>query len=120
MIFSRGTTLLAAPFNIKDSSTGAAIPVADGVAVELPGSGGGRHYAISRSGALVYVPAADAYKLVVIGANAASVLSGNSSARWKIRGFRPMAATWSSPQGAATMKRRTSGCTTCTRVQPLV
>ena len=76
VIFSRGTTLLAAPFNIKDSSTGAAIPVADGVAVELPGSGGGRHYAISRSGALVYVPAADAYELVVVGANAVERVVG--------------------------------------------
>ena len=43
-----------------------------------------------------------------------SALSGNRSARWKIRGSRPMVATWSSPPGAATMKRRTSGCTTCT------
>jgi hypothetical protein len=70
MIFSRGTVLLAAPFNMKDSSTGAAIPVAESVAVELPGSGGGRHYAISRSGSLVYVPAAAAYELVIVGANA--------------------------------------------------
>lgn len=76
VIFSRGTTLLAAPFNINDSSTGAVIPVADGVAVELPGSGGGRHYAISRSGALVYVPAADAYELVVVGANAVERVVG--------------------------------------------
>ena len=75
VIFSRGTTLLAAPFNVNDSSTGAAIPVADGVAVE-PGSGGGRHYAISRSGALVYVPAADAYELVVVGANAVERVVG--------------------------------------------
>ena len=57
MIFSRGTTLLAAPFNLQDSSIGAAISLTDNVAVEFPGSGGGRHYAISRGGALVYVPA---------------------------------------------------------------
>jgi Tol biopolymer transport system component len=76
VLFSRGTTLLAAPFNMSDSSTGAAIPVADRVAVELPGSGGGRHYAISRSGTLVYVPAADAYELVVVGANAAERVVG--------------------------------------------
>ena len=69
VIFSRGTTLLAAPINLQDSSTGTAVPVAEGVAVELPGSGGGRHYAISHSGALVYVPAAGAYELVVIGAS---------------------------------------------------
>lgn len=52
------------------------IPVAEGVAVELPGSGGGRHYAISRSGSLVYVPAADAYELVVVGANAVERVVG--------------------------------------------
>jgi len=69
VIFSRGTTLLAAPINLEDFSMGAAIPLVEGVAVELPGSGGGRHYAISRSGALVYVPAADAYELVLAGAD---------------------------------------------------
>ncbi|MCA1651827.1 MAG: protein kinase [Acidobacteria bacterium] len=76
VIFSRGTTLLAAPLNMKDSSTGTATPVAEGVAVELPGSGGGRHYAISRGGSLVYVPAADAYELVVVGANAVERVVG--------------------------------------------
>ena len=65
VIFSRGTTLLAAPFNLEDSSIGAAVAIVDDVAVELPGSGGGRHYAVSRSGALVYVPAAAAYELVI-------------------------------------------------------
>jgi eukaryotic-like serine/threonine-protein kinase len=76
VIFSRGTTLLAAPLNVKDSSTGTAIPVAEGVAAELPGSGGGRHYAVSRGGALVYVPAADAYELVVVGANSVERVLG--------------------------------------------
>ena len=76
VIVSRGTTLLAAPFKVDGSSTGAAIPVAEGVAVELPGSGGGRHYAISRSGSLVYVPAADAYELVIVGGNAVERLVG--------------------------------------------
>jgi serine/threonine-protein kinase len=76
VIFSRGTTLLAAPFDIERSSTGAAIPVAEGVAVELPGSGGGRHYAISRGGSLVYVPAADAYELNVVGGDAVERVIG--------------------------------------------
>ncbi len=76
VIFSRGTTLLAAPLNLETSSTGATNPLVQNVAVELPGSGGGRHYAISRSGALVYVPAADAYELVVIGANAVERVVG--------------------------------------------
>ena len=76
MIFSRGTTLLAAPFNLQDSSIGAAIALVDNVAVELPGSGGGRHYAVSRSGALVYVPAAVAYELVVLGTDGAERVVG--------------------------------------------
>ncbi len=76
VIFSRGTTLLAAPINVQDRSMGTTIPVAQGVAVELPGSGGGRHYAVSRSGALVYVPAADAYELVVVGPNAVERVVG--------------------------------------------
>ena len=39
MIFGRGTTLLAAPFNLQDSSIGAAIALVDNVAVELPAAG---------------------------------------------------------------------------------
>jgi Tol biopolymer transport system component len=46
------------------------------VAVELPGSGGGRHYAISRNGTLVYVPAAAAYELVVVGSDGAERVIG--------------------------------------------
>ena len=70
VIFSRGTTLLAAPFDMENGLVGAAVAVTERVAVELPGSGGGRHYAISRNGALVYVPAPDAYELVLVGAGA--------------------------------------------------
>ncbi len=69
LIFSRGTTLLAAPFDMEDGVVGAPIAVTERVAVELPGSGGGRHYAISRNGVLVYVPAPDAYELVLVGAD---------------------------------------------------
>lgn len=76
IIFSRGRTLLAAPFDIRNISMGAAIPVTEGVAVELPGSGGGGHYAVSRSGVLVYVPAADAYELVMVGPNAVERVVG--------------------------------------------
>ena len=76
VIFSRGTTLLAAPIDIQGLSMGAAIPVTEGVAVELPGSGGGGHYAVSRSGALVYVPAADTYELVMVGPNAVDRVVG--------------------------------------------
>jgi len=76
VIFSRGTTLLAAPIDPAYTSVGKAIPVTAGVAAELPGSGGGRHYAIARSGSLVYVPAAEAYELVVIDAKATERVIG--------------------------------------------
>jgi serine/threonine protein kinase/Tol biopolymer transport system component len=68
LLFSRSSTLLAAPFDPEDSSIGTAVPLFDGVAVELPGSGGGRHYAVARAGALAYVPAPQAYELALIGA----------------------------------------------------
>ena len=76
VIFSRGTTLLAAPIDPAYTSVGIATPVTAGVAAELAGSGGGRHYAIARSGSLVYVPAADAYELVVVDAKAAERVIG--------------------------------------------
>jgi serine/threonine-protein kinase len=69
VIFSRGATLLGAPLDPEAASSGAAFPLVESVAVELPGSGGGRHYAVSRSGALAYVPAPDAYELVVVDAD---------------------------------------------------
>lgn len=70
LIFSRGTTLLAAPLDVsRYELTGPVVPLFDGVAVELPGSGGGRHYAISDNGTLAYVPAASAYELVLVGAD---------------------------------------------------
>jgi Tol biopolymer transport system component len=67
LIFSRSSTLLAAPFDPDGASVGTAVPLVDGVAVELPGSGGGRHYAVARTGALVYVPAPRAYELALVG-----------------------------------------------------
>jgi Tol biopolymer transport system component len=76
VIFSRGTTLLAAPFHPEGPSAGPATPLVEDVAVELPGSGGGRHYAVSRSGALVYVPAARSYELVVVSAGTAERVVG--------------------------------------------
>ena len=70
VILSRGTTLLAAPIDLsRHEMTGPVVPLAEGVAVELPGSGGGRHYAISENGTLVYVPAAKAYALVLLQAD---------------------------------------------------
>ena len=66
----RGTTLLAVPFDLsRYETTGPAVPLVENVAVELPGSGGGRHYALSPSGTLAYVPAARAYSLVLLQPN---------------------------------------------------
>jgi serine/threonine-protein kinase len=89
VIFSRGTTLLAAPLDLEAASVGTAIAVAEDVAAELPGSGGGRHYAISRTGALVYVPAPDAYELVVVGADAVERIVGQPQRSFENPRFSP-------------------------------
>jgi eukaryotic-like serine/threonine-protein kinase len=63
VIVSRGMTLLAAPFNpSRLELTGDVVPLVDGVAP--PG-----HYAISRSGTLAYVPAAETYAIVLVNAD---------------------------------------------------
>jgi hypothetical protein len=66
LIVSRGTTLLAAPFDsARLEPSGPVVPVVEGVAREL--SSGGVHVAISPSGTLAYVPTAQAYALVLLG-----------------------------------------------------
>ena len=51
MLFTQGTTLLALPIDLTTlAATGAAVPLVEGVATELPGSGGGGHYAVSPTG----------------------------------------------------------------------
>ena len=63
----RGTNLLGAPFDVSRLElTGPVVPLVEGIAVELPGSAGGRHYSLSRNGTLAYVPAADRYALVLV------------------------------------------------------
>ena len=89
VIFSRGTTLLAAPLDLDTASAGAAIAVTERVAVELPGSGGGRHYAISRNGALVYVPAPEAYELVVVGQDGGERVIGQPQRSFENPRFSP-------------------------------
>ena len=70
VILIRGTTLLAAPLDVsRVEMIGPVVPLMENVAVELPGSAGGRHYAISRNGTLVYVPGADRYALVLVAAD---------------------------------------------------
>lgn len=68
VILSRGTTLLAAPFDpMRLELTGPVVPLVEGVAVEE--ATGTRHVAVSRSGTLAYVPAAGAYALMLVEAD---------------------------------------------------
>jgi eukaryotic-like serine/threonine-protein kinase len=67
VLFSRGTTLLAAPFDpSRLELTGAEFPVVANVAVERGMVGGMTHYAISRTGTLAYAPDAGAHSLVLV------------------------------------------------------
>jgi serine/threonine-protein kinase len=66
VMISRGTTLLAAPFDTgRHQFTGPVAPVAEGVAVG-GASGAAPHVAISRNGTLAFVPAAATYVLVLV------------------------------------------------------
>jgi serine/threonine-protein kinase len=65
LILSRGTTLLAAPFDpARLELTGPVVPVVEGVAREL--TSGGVHVALSSNGTLAYVPAVQTYELVLV------------------------------------------------------
>ena len=69
VILSRRTTLLAAPMDPETHElSGPAFPIAEGVAIE-PGGQGGGHYSVSRSGSLAFVPAPTAYALVLLREN---------------------------------------------------
>ena len=75
LIFCRGTTLLAAPFDAsRFEITGPAVPLLDGIS-ERPASAT-KHYAISRSGSLAYVPVAGSHSLVLINADGSERLIG--------------------------------------------
>ena len=68
LLLTRGATLLAAPFDpARLELTGPVVPIAEGIAREL--SSGGAHMAVSTSGALGYVPAAQVYALVLVEPN---------------------------------------------------
>jgi serine/threonine-protein kinase len=57
IVYARGGNLLAVPFDLRSRKvTGAAVPVVEGVRRGLVGATGTAHYAISRSGVLVYAP----------------------------------------------------------------
>ena len=67
LILSRGTALLAAPFSTSRLElTGPLVSLVDGVAHE---GSAARHYAISRSGVLAYVPGAVDHALVLVEAD---------------------------------------------------
>ncbi len=67
LILSRGTVLLAAPFDpARLELTGPAVPLVEGVASDGTGQ---VHYAISRSGTLAYLPGATTHALVLTEAN---------------------------------------------------
>jgi Tol biopolymer transport system component len=64
LILSRDTALLGVPFDrSRPAITGPVTPLVDSIAAEANGS---RHYAISRTGALAYVPGARTHALVMI------------------------------------------------------
>ncbi len=89
VVFTRGATLLSAPFDVAKNSIGAAVAVTERVAVELPGSGGGRHYAISHNGTLAYVPAADTYQLVTVGGDGQERVIGQPQRSFENPRFSP-------------------------------
>ena len=67
LILSRGTVLLAAPFDpARLELTGPAVPLVEGVASDGTGQ---VHYAISRSGTLAYLPGATTHALVLTEGN---------------------------------------------------
>jgi Tol biopolymer transport system component len=67
LILSRGTALLAASVDLASQKvTGPVVPLLEGVAFEAGAESRPRHYAISLNGTLAYLPAANAYALVLV------------------------------------------------------
>jgi Tol biopolymer transport system component len=66
LLFTRGTTVLAAPVDLAKHETGTPVAVIDGVANEPATAGLTAHYAVSRNGNLLYVPAAQSHALVLV------------------------------------------------------
>ena len=70
LLFTRSTTLLAAPVDLSQHAvTAAEAAVIDGVANEPASATATAHYAVSRNGTLAYVPAARAHSLMLIQAD---------------------------------------------------
>jgi Tol biopolymer transport system component len=71
LIVAEGTDLFAAPLDLPGREIGRMDPLLERVAEEAGTIGGMAHYAVSREGTLVYVPAEEAYSLVVVQADGA-------------------------------------------------
>jgi Tol biopolymer transport system component len=70
LILSRGAALFAVPFDpSRKAVSGTFVSIPDRVASEVSPAGGMRHYALSASGTLAYVPAPSAFELVLLQAN---------------------------------------------------
>jgi Tol biopolymer transport system component len=69
LIVADGTTLLAASLDQSRLETGRMDALLERVAEELATMGGMFHYAVSREGTLVYVPAEEMFSLVVVQAD---------------------------------------------------
>jgi Tol biopolymer transport system component len=67
LLLSRSSTVLAAAVDLAGQKLmGPVAPVIEGVARDTGPGGGVRHYAISSTGTLSYVPAAEAFTLVLV------------------------------------------------------
>jgi Tol biopolymer transport system component len=90
VILSRGMALFAAPVDLSAQKlTGPVVPLVEGVALEAGAAGVPRHYAISRSGTLAYVPTAKAYALVLVEADGAERLLTNEQWTFENPQFSP-------------------------------
>jgi serine/threonine-protein kinase len=89
VIFGRGATLLAAPFDeARLELTGPVVPLLQGV--ENTGTGSGAlHYALSRGGTLAYVPGAAVHELVLVGADGKEQLVTQEPRRFENPQFSP-------------------------------
>jgi Tol biopolymer transport system component len=67
LILSRGSTLLAAPFDpARYEVTGPVVPLVEGVARDASTAGGMTHYAVTRNGVLAYIATPQSYELVLV------------------------------------------------------
>ena len=67
LVFARGRSLLAVPFDLESKrAIGAPVPVLDGVRRAPSGATGTTHYAVSKTGVLVYAPGPETLDLTTV------------------------------------------------------